>query len=79
MRNLTTASLELATWIAKLLHKHRWIGFVGLFIVLYVAAHMIWEGHRQVVVDLGRDAQYNTYAPAFLDISPEERDKILSH
>ena len=68
-----------ATWIAKLLHKHRWVGFVGLFIVLYVAAHMIWEGHRQVVVDLGRDAQYNAYAPAFLDISPEERAEILSH
>ena len=68
-----------ATWIAKLLHKHRWIGFVGLFIVLYVAAHMIWEGHRQVVVDLGRDAQYNAAAPDFLDISPEERAKILAH
>jgi YjbE family integral membrane protein len=68
-----------ATYIAKLLHKHRWIGFVGLFIVVYVAAHMIWEGHRQVVVDLGWEAQYNAAAPAFLDISPEERAKILAH
>ena len=68
-----------ATWIAKLLHKHRWIGFVGLFIVLYVALHMIWEGHRQVVVDLRLDAQYNAAAPAFLDISPEEKAEILSH
>ena len=68
-----------ATWIAKLLHKHRWIGFLGLFIVLYVAGHMIWEGHRQVVVDLGWDAQYNAAAPAFLDISPEEKAEILSH
>jgi YjbE family integral membrane protein len=68
-----------ATYIAKLLHKHRWIGFVGLFIVLYVALHMIWEGHRQVVVDLGWDAKYNASAPAFLDIGPEEKAKILSH
>jgi YjbE family integral membrane protein len=68
-----------ATWIAKLLHKHRWIGYVGLVIVLYVALHMIWEGHRQVVVDLGRDADYNAAAPAFLDITPEERAEILSH
>jgi YjbE family integral membrane protein len=68
-----------ATYIAKLLHKHRWIGFVGLIIVLYVAAHMIWEGHRQVVVDLGREAQYNAAMPGFLDISPEERLEILSH
>jgi YjbE family integral membrane protein len=68
-----------ATYIAKLLHKHRWIGFVGLFIVLYVAAHMIWEGHRQVVVDLGWDVRYNAVAPGFLDIGPEERTEILSH
>ncbi len=68
-----------ATYIAKLLHKHRWIGFVGLIIVLYVAAHMIWEGHRQAVVDLGREGQYNAMMPGFLDISPEERLEILSH
>jgi YjbE family integral membrane protein len=68
-----------ATWIAKLLHKHRWIGYVGLVIVLYVAAHMIWEGHRQVVVDLGRDAEYNAAAPDAIDITPEERQEILSH
>jgi YjbE family integral membrane protein len=30
-----------ATFIAKLLTKHRWIGYVGLVIVLYVAVHMI--------------------------------------
>src|SRR6185503_9641795 len=31
-----------ASAIANLLNKHRWIGFVGLIIVLYVALHMIW-------------------------------------
>jgi YjbE family integral membrane protein len=66
-----------ATWIAKLLHKHRWIGYVGLIIVLYVALHMVWEGHRAVVVDLNKTEQYNAFAPGFLDIGPAEiaRDK----
>jgi YjbE family integral membrane protein len=61
-----------ATWIAKLLHKHRWIGYVGLVIVLYVALHMMWEGHRDIAVDLGRVEQYNAAVPDFMDITPEE-------
>ena len=59
-----------ATWIAKLLHKHRWIGYVGLIIVLYVALHMMWQGHQDVVTDLGWTAQYNATMPDFLDIKP---------
>jgi YjbE family integral membrane protein len=59
-----------ASWIARLLHRFRWIGYVGLLIVLYVALHMIWEGHRQVVADLGRTAQYNAVVPDFMDIKP---------
>jgi YjbE family integral membrane protein len=61
-----------ATAIANLLHKHRWIGFVGLAIVLYVSAHMIWEGHRSVVIDLHKTQAYNAAMPSFLDITPEE-------
>jgi YjbE family integral membrane protein len=61
-----------ASAIANLLHKHRWIGFVGLAIVLYVALHMIWEGHRSVVMDLSKTAAYNAVAPAALDIKPDE-------
>ncbi|KRA57863.1 tellurium resistance protein TerC [Caulobacter sp. Root655] len=61
-----------ATAIANLLHKHRWIGFVGLAIVLYVALHMIWEGHRSVVMDLHKTTAYNAVAPAFVDITPDE-------
>ena len=61
-----------ATWIAKLLHKYRWIGYVGLLIVLYVALHMMWEGHRELVADLGRTPQYNAFMPDFLDIKPAE-------
>lgn len=61
-----------ATWIAKLLHKHRWIGFVGLFIVLFVAGRMIWEGHRDIVVDLKQVEAYNAAVPDWLDIKPDE-------
>ena len=59
-----------ASWIARLLHRYRWIGYVGLIIVLYVALHMIWQGHRDVVIDLGKTPEYNAVAPAFLDIDP---------
>jgi YjbE family integral membrane protein len=61
-----------ASAIANLLHKHRWIGFIGLAIVLYVALHMIWEGHRSVVMDLHKTTAYNAVAPAFVDITPDE-------
>ena len=61
-----------ASAIANLLHRFRWIGFVGLAIVLYVAAHMIWEGHRSVVIDLHKVEAYNAAAPSFLDITQEE-------
>ncbi len=61
-----------ATWIAKLLHKHRWIGYVGLAIVLYVALHMIWQGHREVVARTDNEAAYNNVMPGFLDITPSE-------
>lgn len=37
-----------ATFIARLLSKHRWIAYVGLFIILYVSLHMMWDGGWQV-------------------------------
>ncbi len=33
-----------ASYIAGLLTKHRWIAYVGLAIILYVAVDMIWRG-----------------------------------
>jgi len=33
-----------ASFIAKLLQKHRWIAYVGLAIILYVAGDMIYRG-----------------------------------
>ncbi len=33
-----------ASFIARLLQKHRWIAYVGLVIILYVALRMVWDG-----------------------------------
>ena len=37
-----------ASWIAGLLNKHRWIAYIGLLIILYVALKMMWEGWHEV-------------------------------
>jgi YjbE family integral membrane protein len=37
-----------ASYIASLLNKHRWIAYVGLLIILYVALKMMWEGWHEV-------------------------------
>lgn len=37
-----------ASFVARLLNKHRWIAYVGLAIIVYVALKMIWEGWHQV-------------------------------
>ncbi|HEV7229356.1 YjbE family putative metal transport protein [Brevundimonas sp.] len=66
-----------ATYIAKLLTKYRWIGYVGLVVVLYVALHMIWDGYRSVVVRTGNLETYNASVPGFLDIGEEEVAKHL--
>ena len=37
-----------ATLIANLLHKHKWIAWVGLLIIVYVAVDMILSGSVEV-------------------------------
>jgi YjbE family integral membrane protein len=37
-----------ATLIANLLNKHRWIAWVGLLVILYVAFQMIYDGTHQI-------------------------------
>jgi YjbE family integral membrane protein len=37
-----------ATFIARLIGRYRWIAWVGLLIILYVALKMIWEGWTEV-------------------------------
>ncbi len=33
-----------STFIARLLNRHRWIGWIGLIIIFYVALEMLYEG-----------------------------------
>ena len=62
-----------ANLVASLLSRFRWIGYLGLGIVLWVALHMVWEGHRAVVIDLGQVKAYNAIAPGIIaDIGPKE-------
>ena len=37
-----------ASFIARLLNRHRWIAYVGLLIILFVSIKMIWEGFHEV-------------------------------
>ena len=38
-----------ANLIARLLQKHRWVAYVGLAIILYVACEMIYRGALELV------------------------------
>ncbi|MBX9456568.1 MAG: TerC family protein [Rhizobium sp.] len=42
-----------ASFIANLLQKHRWIAYVGLVVILYVALEMIWRGYNEVAPFMG--------------------------
>ncbi len=37
-----------ATLMARLLIRHRWIAYLGLLVILYIALEMVWEGAAQV-------------------------------
>ena len=36
------------SFVARLLNKHRWIAYVGLAVILYVALDMMWRGWQEV-------------------------------
>lgn len=38
-----------ANLIARYIERYRWIGYVGLVVILYVAVKMIWEGGHQLL------------------------------
>ncbi len=42
-----------ASFVARLLNNHRWIAYVGLAIILYVALEMIWRGSVEISGALG--------------------------
>ena len=37
-----------ANFIARYIERYRWIGWVGLLVIVYVALKMIWEGAHEV-------------------------------
>ncbi len=37
-----------ASFIARLLQKHRWIAYVGLAVILYVAVEMCYRGSIEI-------------------------------
>lgn len=37
-----------ANFIARYIERYRWIAYVGLVVIVYVAVKMIWEGSHQV-------------------------------
>ncbi|TIT55287.1 MAG: TerC family protein, partial [Mesorhizobium sp.] len=40
-----------ASFVARLLHKYRWIAYIGLVIILYVAVKMLLDGAVQQFPD----------------------------
>ena len=42
-----------ANLIARYIERYRWIGYVGLLVILYVALKMIWDGYHHVAPVLG--------------------------
>jgi YjbE family integral membrane protein len=64
-----------ATLIARLLDKHRWIAWVGLLVILYVAFNMIYEGTHQVTTSVPEAYAYlflplGFLAPAISGVFP---------
>ena len=41
-----------ASLVARLLDRYRWLAWIGLAIVLYIACKMIWEGSHEVVTSM---------------------------
>jgi YjbE family integral membrane protein len=47
--SLSVALMGIAAgYIARLLHRHRWIAYAGLLVILCVAVDMIWRGMSEV-------------------------------
>ena len=69
-----------ASWIAGQMSKRPWIGYIGLVMILYVAGGMIWQGHRDLVIDLKNRPQYNAFMPGTaLDIGDAEVARRAGH
>jgi predicted tellurium resistance membrane protein TerC len=38
-----------SNFVAKLLNRFKWIGWIGLAIIVYVALDMVWNGSEQLI------------------------------
>jgi YjbE family integral membrane protein len=45
-----------SVYIARLLHNHRWIAYVGLLVILYVAVEMIFRGAVEIWPMIGHSS-----------------------
>ncbi|MCV9946666.1 MULTISPECIES: hypothetical protein [unclassified Rhizobium] len=45
-----------SNFVAKLLHRFRWIGWIGLVVIVYVALDMVWSGGGQLLALYGHTA-----------------------
>jgi YjbE family integral membrane protein len=49
---LSVALMGLASaWIAGLLNRHRWIGWLGFLVILYVALKMVYDGWLDIAAN----------------------------
>ena len=55
-----------ASFIARVLQRHRWIAYVGLAIILYVAFEMIYRGSLEVLPHARAFAEHHLSWPALL-------------
>ncbi len=39
-----------ASLVARMLERHRWIAYLGLLVILFIALRMIWDGAHEVMV-----------------------------
>jgi predicted tellurium resistance membrane protein TerC len=42
-----------ASLVAALLLRHRWIAYVGLAVIVYVALKMVWAGAHEIALAAG--------------------------
>jgi predicted tellurium resistance membrane protein TerC len=42
-----------ANYIARYIERYRWIAYLGLAVILWVACKMIWDGWHHVVPHIG--------------------------
>ncbi len=50
-----------ANFLAGVLHRHRWVAWLGLAIVAYVAVRMVWDGWNQVETHLNLQKFFGSF------------------